>query len=154
MDHEISTEDDFVEALTQSVMREDAFALGRAAGYRGRRLASAMDHIEKWKDIAARKKSIEPYLEAMQNDLPDNIQDWTDEHKITAAQIALIRSTDKSDVMQRGLEHLAKIKGLVLTRSKSEEDESTKNRKLIEEFAKLGQDMKAQLEAKAKPNES
>jgi len=149
MDDSISSEDEFVDQMVQSVMREDAYAMGRAAGYRGRRLGRAMDNIEKWKDIGERKRAIEVYLKALEADLPDNPADWNDEHKVIGAQLALIRASDKSDVMQRGLEHIAKIKGLTATRG-GERDDDTKEKKVLEDLAKLSVQMKDQLEAKAR----
>ena len=109
-----------------------------------------VDDVKKWQDIVARRKKIEPYLEALRADLPQDTSQWTDEHKLVGAQIALIESTDKPDVMQRGIEHLAKIKKLTVT-GIDKGDDARRSRELEENMVKAAQTFQQALELRSKP---
>jgi hypothetical protein len=129
-----------MEKAVQDSCREDLIALGRSSGVRGRRLVNAMDRAQKWDDLATRKKKLEPYLESMRDELPRDRSKWTREQKLLATQIVLLETADKSDVMQRGVEHIAKLWGLISTgkQDKGNVDEDT--RELAEDMSRAAKE--------------
>lgn len=148
-DSGLSSVDRYLEAEIGRTLSQDEFAMGRAAGYRGKQLGRAMDNIKKWQDIARYKKILEPILDLYREELPDSPKDYKDEHKILAHEIVIIEMSlamGKIDVAQRGIEHIARIKGLVVPRQKNE-NEDARTRETEEALTRLARQMKSQFES-------
>ena len=146
----ISGHDEFLDAQMQASAQEDLIAVGRSAARRQKRESHMVDEVKKWESISSMRKKLEPCIQIIADDLPKDRTKWKDEHRVINIELMLMRCTDKPDVIQRAIEHIAKIKKLTVT-GIEKGDDARKSKELEENMVKAAQTFQKALELRSRP---